>query len=251
MTLRIRIASGFFCLVLSAVGRTCDADSVSLYDNTGFAADDAVFAALPDQVPTYAQQFVNGDALSVTVVELALQRSGLLGGQIHVDVWDDDGFGTPRSVVGRLGSISADALAQLDVPFAPPIEDVERIAVEGLVSGLQPNEAYYIALDLTDADYDGIERNIQWLTRESADGVDRATRLLGFADQFGWVEISAFTGIPTVSYALMSVTGITEGDLLLGDFNSDALVNGADFLVWQRGGSPNPLSASDLAEWET
>ena len=35
-----------------------------------------------------------------------------------------------------------------------------------------------------------------------------------------------------------------------GDFNNDGDVDGADFLVWQRGGSPNPLSAGDLATWK-
>ena len=35
-----------------------------------------------------------------------------------------------------------------------------------------------------------------------------------------------------------------------GDFNGDGEVDGADFLVWQRGGSPNPLSAGDLATWK-
>jgi len=36
-----------------------------------------------------------------------------------------------------------------------------------------------------------------------------------------------------------------------GDFNDDDVVDGADFLVWQRGGSPNPLSAGDLDLWKT
>ncbi len=35
---------------------------------------------------------------------------------------------------------------------------------------------------------------------------------------------------------------------LPGDFDID--VDGFDFLKWQRGESPNPLSASDLADWE-
>jgi hypothetical protein len=35
------------------------------------------------------------------------------------------------------------------------------------------------------------------------------------------------------------------------DFDNDGDVDGRDFLVWQRGGSPNPLSASDLALWQT
>lgn len=34
-----------------------------------------------------------------------------------------------------------------------------------------------------------------------------------------------------------------------GDFNDDEVVDGQDFLVWQRGGSPERLSASDLADW--
>ncbi len=35
-----------------------------------------------------------------------------------------------------------------------------------------------------------------------------------------------------------------------GDFNFDGQVGGADFLLWQRGGSPTTLSPSDLAAWE-
>lgn len=37
--------------------------------------------------------------------------------------------------------------------------------------------------------------------------------------------------------------------VLPGDFNLDGAVDGSDFLVWQRGGSPNPVSAADLADW--
>jgi hypothetical protein len=35
-----------------------------------------------------------------------------------------------------------------------------------------------------------------------------------------------------------------------GDFNSDSHVDGKDFLVWQRGGSPTALSPADLATWK-
>jgi hypothetical protein len=37
---------------------------------------------------------------------------------------------------------------------------------------------------------------------------------------------------------------------LAGDFNTDGVVDGADFLLWQRGGTSSPLSASDLATWK-
>ncbi len=35
-----------------------------------------------------------------------------------------------------------------------------------------------------------------------------------------------------------------------GDFDFDGRADGRDFLAWQRGESPNPLSASDLTEWQ-
>lgn len=34
-----------------------------------------------------------------------------------------------------------------------------------------------------------------------------------------------------------------------GDFDNDGDVDGSDFLLWQRGGSPNPRTAADLASW--
>jgi hypothetical protein len=36
-----------------------------------------------------------------------------------------------------------------------------------------------------------------------------------------------------------------------GDFDSDGDVDGADFLGWQRGASPNAGSAADLEDWQT
>ncbi len=36
---------------------------------------------------------------------------------------------------------------------------------------------------------------------------------------------------------------------IAGDFDFDGDVDGNDFLVWQRGGSPSPLSTADLAAW--
>jgi DNA-binding beta-propeller fold protein YncE len=52
----------------------------------------------------------------------------------------------------------------------------------------------------------------------------------------GFTEATAFTYVMTN---------------LPGDFNGDGDVDGRDFLAWQRGDSPNPLSATDLADWQT
>jgi len=49
---------------------------------------------------------------------------------------------------------------------------------------------------------------------------------------------------------LLTVT-VVEGDSLAGDFNTDGKVNGLDFLQWQRGESPYPLSNTDRILWES
>lgn len=64
------------------------------------------------------------------------------------------------------------------------------------------------------------------------------------------------SGVPDVTVdelrvgrTFASVTPMGEG--VPGDFNGDGYVDGNDFLVWQRGESPNQLSAADLDEWKT
>jgi hypothetical protein len=44
---------------------------------------------------------------------------------------------------------------------------------------------------------------------------------------------------------------IVEDDGIPGDFDDDGDVDGRDFLVWQRGNSPSPLSSGDLTDWQT
>lgn len=48
------------------------------------------------------------------------------------------------------------------------------------------------------------------------------------------------------NYKLTSLLGSNQA----GDFDGDGDVDGADFLTWQRGGSPSPLSPGDLATWK-
>jgi hypothetical protein len=63
------------------------------------------------------------------------------------------------------------------------------------------------------------------------------------------------TGISTIDTVnLASFTQrFTQTGLLspAGDFDVDGDVDGRDFLVWQRGGSPTPLSLADRATWQS
>ena len=50
----------------------------------------------------------------------------------------------------------------------------------------------------------------------------------------------------------LGIDNITlSADSLAGDFNDDGIVDGADFLIWQRGDSPDSLSSGDLMAWQS
>ena len=84
--------------------------------------------------------------------------------------------------------------------------------------------------------------DFQWML--SADGG------IGYNPMITQLE---FTSFFEANYTVSSVMVGSAADFfgLTGDFNADGAVNGLDFLAWQRGQSPNPLSASDLADWQS
>jgi hypothetical protein len=64
--------------------------------------------------------------------------------------------------------------------------------------------------------------------------------------------VSDLGGIFNVSLPARSIATyiINAVPVLLGDFDDDGDVDGRDFLEWQRGNSPSPFSAADLADWQ-
>ena len=78
---------------------------------------------------------------------------------------------------------------------------------------------------------------------------------------YGWIgvridnEADATGTITGWAYESTKGMSIVAGDVgnqsQAGDFDNDGDVDGRDFLVWQRGGSPSPLSAGDLTNWQT
>ena len=65
-------------------------------------------------------------------------------------------------------------------------------------------------------------------------------------------EESPIFGVPmiAVSHEKSDSTTLYRIDFLRGDFDGDGDVDGWDFLKWQRGGSPSPLSVTDFSDWE-
>jgi hypothetical protein len=129
------------------------------------------------------------------------------------------------------------------------------------------------ALGLTGATLTG-NSGVAYVSHEvtRADGVDLAAAVVfsdnetnavqladesPFAPHTGpWVTVNVFlSGLAIGDSAnLTSFTqrfSQTGPTVLAGDFNLDGAVDGSDFLRWQRGNSPNPVSAQDLADWRS
>jgi len=54
----------------------------------------------------------------------------------------------------------------------------------------------------------------------------------------------------SVSVPFRSILALRIDAGVHGDFNGDGYVDGGDFLTWQQGNSPKPLSIEDLADWQ-
>lgn len=67
----------------------------------------------------------------------------------------------------------------------------------------------------------------------------------------GWIDETAlWIGRQLTVQEAIGLWNAATGQGPAGDFNADGKVDGADFLKWQQGGSPNPLSPADLATWK-
>jgi hypothetical protein len=75
-----------------------------------------------------------------------------------------------------------------------------------------------------------------------------SSTVLGGAD-FGRLAISSNQSVHRYIDNLV-VTALPGGGGPSADFDGDGDIDGRDFLTWQRGGSPNPLSAADLSLWQ-
>lgn len=74
-------------------------------------------------------------------------------------------------------------------------------------------------------------------------------RVLSFSTVVGLSSLANRDYARLVSNATTWVTG-EKLHQLMGDFNYDGTVDGKDFLLWQRGESPEPHSPADLAAWQ-
>jgi hypothetical protein len=83
------------------------------------------------------------------------------------------------------------------------------------------------------------------------DKVATITGVAPQADNILYIEFAAASGaLGTIGYLNDMILEAVAVELE-GDFDDDGDVDGRDFLRWQRGGSPAPLSSGDLTAWQT
>ena len=100
-------------------------------------------------VTALAQPFELGDNNTVSSVTLLLDRLNNVSGIMGVSLWDES-FGQP----GQPGEAIVQ-LGQVDIGSLPnnglnPEPSLEQIVMESLVTGLTPNDTYFVVLDFQD-----------------------------------------------------------------------------------------------------
>ncbi|MCH8042581.1 MAG: PEP-CTERM sorting domain-containing protein [Planctomycetes bacterium] len=191
------------------------------------------FPDAPDQ--KMAQQFLLGDNETVTSASITMHREGSPTGTIHLEIWDDSGSGTPGEPLGLLGSI--------DIPDISASESGGILAVDSPVSGLTPNETYYLVMSFEGISFDGAN-HAAWggaertAERAAANGGVEEGMLttLGTGD---WVTYQEYGGGPPfLVYNLASVEAVPEPSAAVL-----SLIGCLSMLAWRRKRANRPRSA--------
>lgn len=115
-----------------------NAQEVALYDNTGIpgAASLPIINAGALEFKA-AQQFFTNEFGNVVSVSIDTFKTGTPRGQMTVEIWDDNGSGTPGKSVAVVGSIAYNTFST----------SWGLVTVHGLVAGLTPHTPYFVVLD--------------------------------------------------------------------------------------------------------
>ena len=166
-----------------------------------------------------AQPFVLGEHDTITSVTLGMRRRGRPGGTLYVDIYNDDGVGSPGTQIGRLGSIDPNTVAVGGGDYL--FDDV--------VSGLDPNGSYYIVVSHDGSTFNNDNR-VSWgsTDRRDVSGAGEAVAKTSLND---WHPIRNHPegGPPFAVYGFASVDAIKA---IEGDVNFDGVLSAADIDVF-------------------
>ncbi len=92
-----------------------------------------------------------------------------------------------------------------------------------------------------------------WVTAFGGNGSGGPPGVIGLPSVMYSVEDDLYIDVRLTGWTVRTGGGFSYERAMapiLGDFDFDGDVDGRDFLAWQRGESPTPFSAGDLAAWQ-
>ena len=110
--------------------------------------------AHPLNLSVTAQPFLLGNHDTLNSVTLGIGGKGNPNGDIHVEIWDDSGSGMPGEFRGTMGAITP----ILDMSLN---RESESIVFDSPVSGLEPNEPYYIVVSTDGTNWNN-SNDVRW-----------------------------------------------------------------------------------------
>ncbi|MEM8943568.1 MAG: sulfatase-like hydrolase/transferase [Planctomycetota bacterium] len=182
------------------------------------------------------------------------------------------GHGTIQGDVYNVGTIEPGK--PTDLPTVPPVSAVSEVTLDS-TGTLQIDGDFWhlpdglIALELAGTDNsDPLDPEFDTLTVSGIANIEGDLLITlddGFSpeldDVFDLLDFASSSGsfgsigLPSLAPGLAWDTSrlLADGSIQVvasPDFNFDGSIDGADFLAWQRGSSPSPFSAADLANWQ-
>ncbi|MEM9657221.1 MAG: hypothetical protein AAF961_02565, partial [Planctomycetota bacterium] len=203
---------------------------------------DRTLSILEDGAPAtvlLSQSDKVASGVGTLVANLELNRQGTLApgasiGQFAVD--GDVTFGDGGRFAWELAAAIGEAGTDWDL-----LEVEGQLAFDGT-----PDDPW--VFEIQEIDVEALLSGGEWQ-------VATAEAIVGFDGLAAAIDVQPLrTAYPNISADLFALR-VDEGALVLtvenlaGDFDFNGQVDGADFLHWQRGESPTPLSDEDLADW--
>jgi hypothetical protein len=155
----------------------------------------------------------------------------------------------PNTIVMSVNLITGEATVRNETPFS---QEVEGYTITSATSAI--NIAGWDSFEgqgIDDGDWFASPAEADRLTELQDDGT--TTFDIGTTYSLGQIFTLGEEQDLTFEFLLTGEEELRLGQVvyvLPGDFDHDLDVDGRDFLIWQRGDSPDSLSAADLADWQ-
>lgn len=174
----------------------------------------------------------------------------VISGDDFNEISTSSAFANNDFVEFTIGIDQATSMSLEQLSFSIDLESTESVfdwEIRSSTDGFASNN-----ISVASGDFDGLSPGTVRVDTdlEGVASLQGATTDLTFRIAFANALADIGAG-NSATLTLIDLIGTVEGDAgQLGDYDGDDDVDGADFLAWQRGESPNGAAAGDLQDWQ-